>query len=169
MLTHQAAIHIVSCYVFSSSIKVNSKLTAAGQTYSSIDKQRPLPIGSIQNQRSLIYLYNLVDMTLLCFTHPKSVGKSFLASNSDNESMPPLTSRVAIAFGRRPLLLVTPVSVLKLVSTLLAKKVAADQPLEPLRVDMTPIRECLGWSQPYTTQAWLTVTAESYRKTKVSV
>jgi hypothetical protein len=168
-LKREATTQGVSRYALLNSIKVNSKMTAAEQPFSTIDKQRPLPIRSIQNQRSLIYLNNLVDVILLSFAHPKSAGKSFLVSNSENELLPALISRVAIALWRRSLLLVAPVSLLKLVSTLLGKKLAVESSLRPLSIDVTSIREDLGWNQLYTMQARLTATAEWLRITKVSV
>jgi nucleoside-diphosphate-sugar epimerase len=168
-LKRQAAAHEVSCYVFLRLIKVNSKLTVAGHPFAAFDKKRPLPVCGIQNQQSLIYLQNLVDVILLFFAHSKSAGKLFLVCNSSDVSMAALIPRVAMALGRRPLLLAAPVSLLKLVGTLLGKKVAVDQTLGPLSADMNPIQEDLSWSQPYTMHAGLTATAEWYPKAKVSL
>lgn len=131
-----------------------------------VDKRRPLPLGGIQNQRSLIYLGNLVDAIRVCLTHPKAAGKAFLICDGDDVSTPELIRRVAAALGRRPLLLPVPASLMKWAGALLGKRAAVDRLLGSLCVDMTPLREDLGWNPPYTMQAGLEATAQWYRKTK---
>lgn len=131
-----------------------------------IDKQLPLPLGAIQNQRSLIYLDNLVDAIRVCLTHPKAAGKTFLVSDGEDVSTPELIRRVAAALGRRPLLLPIPVSWMKWAGAFLGKRAAVDRLLGSLCVDMIPLREELGWNPPYTMQAGLEATAQWYRKTK---
>lgn len=134
----------------------------------SIDKRRPLPLGGIQNQRSLIYLGNLVDAIRLCLTHPKAAGKTFLVSDGDDVSTPELVRRIAAALGRRPFLLPAPVSWMRWVGRVLGKQAAADRLLGSLCVDISPLREELGWIPPYTMQVGLEATAQWYRKTKAA-
>lgn len=134
-----------------------------------IDKRRPLPLGGIQNQRSLIYLGNLVDVIRLCLIHPKAAGKAFLVSDGDDVSTPELVRRIAAALGRRPFLLPVPVSWMRWAGRVLGKQAAVDRLLGSLCVDITPLREELGWTPPYTMQEGLEATAQWYRKTKVVV
>lgn len=133
-----------------------------------IDKRRPLPLGGIQNQRSLIYLGNLVDAIRVCLTHPKAAGKTFLVSDGEDVSTPELIRRVAAALGRRPLLLPVPMSLMKFAGAFFGKKAAVDRLLASLCVDMTPLREELSWNPPYTMQAGLETTAQWYLKTKAT-
>lgn len=133
-----------------------------------IDKQLPLPLGAIQNQRSLIYLDNLVDAIRVCLTHPKAKGKTFLVSDGEDVSTPGLIRRIAAALGRKPLLLPVPVSWMRWAGAFLGKKAAVDRLLGSLCVDMTPLREELGWNPPYTMQAGLETTAQWYGKTKAT-
>ena len=131
-----------------------------------IDKQIPLPLGAIQNQRSLIYVGNLVDAIRVCLTHPKATGKTFLVSDGEDVSTPELIRRLAASLRRMPLLLPVPVSLMKWTSAFLGKKAAVDRLLGSLTVDMAQIREDLGWNPPYTMQAGVDTTAQWYRKTK---
>jgi len=131
-----------------------------------IDKRRPLPLGGIQNQRSLIYLGNLVDVIRLCLTHPKAAGKAFLVSDGDDVSTPELVRRIAAALGRRPFLLPVPASWMRWAGRVLGKQAAFDRLLGSLCVDISPLRQELGWTPPYTMQAGLEATAQWYRKTK---
>ena len=134
-----------------------------------IDKRRPLPLGGIQNQRSLIYLGNLVDVIRLCITHPNAAGKTFLVSDGDDVSTPELVRRIAGALGRRPFLLPVPVSWIKWAGCFLGKQAAVDRLLGSLCVDISALREELGWTPPYSMQAGLEATAQWYRKTKAVV
>lgn len=131
-----------------------------------IDNRWPLPFGAIQNRRSLVYLGNLVDAIRLCLTHPKAAGKTFLVSDGDDVSTPELIRRIAAALGRRPFLVSVLVSWMRWVGELLGKQAAVDRLLGSLCVDITPLREELGWNPPYTMQAGLDATAQWYRKTK---
>ena len=134
-----------------------------------IDKRRPLPLGGIQNQRSLIYLGNLVDVIRQCVTHPNAAGKTFLVSDGDDVSTPELVCRIAAALGRRPFLLPVPVSWMRHAGRVLGKQAAVDRLLGSLYVDIAPLREELGWTPPYTMQEGLEATAQWYRKTKAVV
>lgn len=131
-----------------------------------IDNLRPLPLGDIQNQRSLIYLGNLVDAICLCLNHPKAAGKTFLVSDGDDVSTPELVRRIAASLGRRPLLLPVPMSWMRWAGRVLGKQAALDRLSGSLCVDVSPLREELGWTPPYTMQEGLEATAQWYRKTK---
>lgn len=131
-----------------------------------IDKRRPLPLGAIHNQRSLIYLGNLVDVIRLCLTHPKAAGKVLLVSDGDDVSTPELVRRFAAALVRQPFLLPVPVSWMRWAGRMLGKQAEVDRLLGSLWVDISPLRGELGWTPPYTMQAGLEATAQWYRKTK---
>ena len=131
-----------------------------------IDKRRPLPLGAIHNQRSLIYLGNLVDVIRLCLTHPNAAGKTFLVSDGDDVSTPELVRRIAASLGRRPFLLPVPASWMQWAGRVLGKQAAVDRLLGSLCVDISPLREELDWTPPYSMQAGLEATAQWYRKTK---
>ena len=131
-----------------------------------VDQRSPLPLGAIQNSRSLIYLGNLVDAIRQCLTHPKAAGKTFLVSDGDDVSTPQLVRRIAAALGRRPFLLPVPVSWMRRAGRMLGKQAAVDRLLGSLCVDITPLREELGWTPPHTMQTGLEATAQWYRKTK---
>lgn len=131
-----------------------------------IEKRRPLPLGGIRNRRSFIYLGNLVDVIIMSLTHPHAVGKTFLVSDGDDVSTPELVRRIAAAMGRQPFLLPIPASWMRWAGRTLGRQAAVDRLLGSLSVDITPMREELGWKPRYTMQAGLEATAHWYRKTK---
>lgn len=131
-----------------------------------LDRRWPLPLGAIQNQRSLIYVGNLVDAIRRSLRHPKAAGKTFLVSDGVDVSTPELVRGIAAALGRRPFLLPVPVSWMRRAGRVLGNQAAVDRLVGSLCVDIAPLREELGWTPPYTMQAALEATALWYRKSK---
>ena len=46
----------------------------------------PLPLGSVHNQRDLIYVGNLVDALIACATHPAAAGQTYLVCDGESIS-----------------------------------------------------------------------------------
>lgn len=134
-----------------------------------IEKRRPLPLGAIQNRRSLLYLGNLIDVIRLCLTHPKAAGKIFLVGDGDDVSTPELVRRIATSLQRRPFLVPVPISWMRWAGRVLGKQAAVDRLLGSLCVDISLLREELGWTPPYSMQEGLEVTAQWYREAKAVV
>ena len=57
----------------------------------------PLPMGSIRNRRSFIYVENLADLIVTCVGNANSFGKTYLPSDGENVSTPELISAIANA------------------------------------------------------------------------
>jgi len=55
----------------------------------------PLPLGSIDNRRSLVSVWNLVDFIETCMTHPQAPGNTFLISDGEDLSTPQLLHKLA--------------------------------------------------------------------------
>ncbi|KSH13344.1 hypothetical protein AO963_30365 [Pseudomonas aeruginosa] len=82
----------------------------------------PLPLGAVDNRRSLISIANLVDLILVCLDHPRAAGKVLLASDGEDVSTPDLLRRVARAMGKPARLIPVPTTVLRAVASLVGKK-----------------------------------------------
>ncbi len=134
----------------------------------SIDRRRPLPFACIRNQRSLIYLGNLVDIIRLCLSHPKAAGKTFLVSDASDVSTPELVRLMSDALGRRALLVPIPVAWIALAGSVFGKQAAVDRLLGSLVVDVSSLKDELGWQPPYTIQTGLAATAAWYRESSRS-
>jgi nucleoside-diphosphate-sugar epimerase len=128
----------------------------------------PLPLGAISNQRSLIYVGNLVDAILRCLEHPAAAGKTFLLSDSEAVSTPELVRRMAAALGRPTRLVALPVPLLRAAATLAGKSALAIRLLDSLSVDDTSIRRDLDWTPPFTLDEGLRETAAWYADRKTS-
>lgn len=109
----------------------------------------PLPFSSIKNLRSFIYVENLVDVLILCATHPKAAGQTYLVSDLEEISTPDLLKNLAEAMGRRVVLLPCSTSLLKILGTISKKSSQIDRLVDSLRIDTGKIRGELNWIPPY--------------------
>jgi nucleoside-diphosphate-sugar epimerase len=129
----------------------------------------PLPLGSVRNRRSFIYVENLVDVIVACLGNPKAFGKTYLPSDGEDVSTPELIRKIAKAnlsfqFSvsddpvsdkntRHPLLATRhsarlfpfPESILKALGRLPSLS-SLRKLTSSLYVDSEPLREDLGWS-----------------------
>jgi nucleoside-diphosphate-sugar epimerase len=55
----------------------------------------PLPLGSVRNRRSFIYVENLVDVIVACLGNSKAFGKTYLPSDGEDVSTPELIRKIA--------------------------------------------------------------------------
>ena len=123
----------------------------------------PLPLASVHNLRSLIYVENMVDALLACAKHPAAAGKTYLVSDGEDVSTPDLLRRLGNATGRPARLFRCPPALLKLAGRLTGKADQVERLLGSLQVDSGRIRRELNWAPPYTLQQGLQATAEWYR------
>lgn len=124
----------------------------------------PLPLSSIRNRRSLIYVGNLVDALATCATHPAAAGKTYLVSDGDDVSTPELIRRAAKALGVPARLLPFPLPLMRLAGEVTGKSGAVSRLTGSLVVDSSTIREELGWRPPFSMSQGLKETAEWFRK-----
>ncbi len=120
-----------------------------GRLLKSVAKGLPLPLGAIENRRSLLYLGNLVDAIQLCLEHPAAAGQTFLLSDGEDVSSTELVRRLAMAMRCRPHLISVPPVWLRLAGRLTGYRAAVDRLLGSLVVDSSRIRRELGWSPPF--------------------
>ena len=108
----------------------------------------PLPLGAVQNKRSLIGLDNLVDLLIRCVDHPAALGQTFLVSDGEDLSTPDLLRHMAAAMGRSARLVPVPVPLLRLVGSALGKRAEIDRLVGSLQIDSSHTRQVLGWTPP---------------------
>jgi len=113
-----------------------------------VEKGFPLPLGAINNKRSLVALENLVDLICTCIEHPAAANQIFLASDGEDISTTELLRGVASAAGMPSRLIPFPASVLMFVASLLGKRAVAQRLLGSLQVDISKTRDLLDWTPP---------------------
>ena len=134
-----------------------------------VRKGVPLPFGLIKNQRSLVYVGNLVDAIIACLEHPAAAGQTYLVSDGDDVSTPELIRRIAISLGRPARLLPVPSALLRFAGQLTGKSAQVERLLDSLVIDSSKIRRELGWTPPFTMEQGLRETADWYLRTRVGV
>jgi len=85
----------------------------------------PLPLGAVNNARSLVAIDNLVSFIITCTLHSKAANEIFLISDNDSLSTTQLLKKIAKAFNKKALLLPIPVSWMIFVAKLLGKEADA--------------------------------------------
>lgn len=113
-----------------------------------VGKGLPLPLGAVDNKRSLVAVDNLVDLIVTCTRHPRAVNQVFLAGDGEDLSTTELLNWLYKAMGKRPRLIPVPPGLLMIGATVLGKKSVAQRLLGSLQVDISKARELLGWEPP---------------------
>lgn len=114
--------------------------------------QVPLPLGAINNQRSLIGIDNLVDLIITCINHSKATNQLFLASDGYDVSTTQLIRMISEASGSKSLLLPIPLPCINFFASLFGKKQLVDKLCSDLQIDITYTKETLGWQPPVSLQ-----------------
>jgi nucleoside-diphosphate-sugar epimerase len=105
----------------------------------------PLPLGMINNKRSMIGIDNLVDLLNHCIDHPDASGKTFLVSEGEDLSTPELIKLIALSMGRKAILFPVPIYLLKLLGSIFGKGEEINRLIGSLRVDNSFVQETLSW------------------------
>ena len=127
-----------------------------------VRKGLPLPLGVVGNKRSLVALDNLASFIRTCIDHPKAANEIFLISDGEDVSTTELIKKTAQAFGKRPVLIPVPVSLMKLAAGLIGREDIATRLFGSLQVDSSKARELLAWKPVITMAQQLQKTADAY-------
>ncbi len=115
----------------------------------------PLPLGAINNQRSLVALGNLTDLIMTCLDHPAAKNRTFLVSDGQDVSTTELLRLMAHAMHRPARLLPVPQSMLLLTLRLIGLSGFAQRLCASLQVDIASTRQLLDWTPPLTLEQGL--------------
>jgi len=120
-----------------------------------VNRGWPLPLASIRNRRSLVYLGNLVDAIVCCLETPKAVGRTYFVCDGPPVSTPDLVKAIARLLGR-------PIRLLPFPPLLLDMVLPLRRLTRSLEVDDSAIRRDLGWRPPFTFEQGLRATTDWY-------
>ncbi|MDD5303592.1 MAG: NAD-dependent epimerase/dehydratase family protein [Elusimicrobia bacterium] len=134
---------------------------------SAVQRGVPLPFGSVDNRRSLLYSGNLADAVALALETPAAEGAFFIRDGEDL-STAELVRRMGRALGRPARLLSVPPALLRAGAGLLGRGGDAERLLGDLAVDDARLRAALSWRPPFTVDEGLAATAEWYIKERLT-
>lgn len=124
----------------------------------------PLPLGSVDNRRSLVGLDNLTDLITLCVQHPSAAHQTFLVADGVDTSTPELIHAIAQAMGRPARLWPVPVGWLRLAGRLSGQGAQVERLTGSLQVDIRHTREILRWTPRVTLQQGLQSVVQDFLK-----
>ncbi len=105
----------------------------------------PLPFASLNNKRSFVSLYNLVDFIILCCMHPQAADQTFLISDDEDVTIAALIKTIR-RFNQQPVrLFPVPPWLLQSLFRLMGKSGLAQRLLGTLQVDISKAKTLLGW------------------------
>lgn len=110
-----------------------------------VENGRWLPLGMVDNRRSLIGIENLVQVIEICSTHAMAADQLFLVADGEDVSTAHLIKMIAEALGKPARLLPVPVFMLKLAGMLLGKSGEVNRVCGSLQVDSSKARQALDW------------------------
>ncbi len=129
-----------------------------------VDRGLPLPLGAIDNRRSLVSVWNLCDLVHVALRHPGAPGRVYFAADSRDVSTPELIRLIAAAMARPARLWPVPRSLLRGLLAAAGRGAEVDRLAESLCVDRTAAREQLGWQPPLSLEQGIARTVEWYRQ-----
>ena len=134
-----------------------------------VTKKIPLPFGSITgNRRSLVSVYNLVDLIETCIHHPNAANQTFLVSDDHDLSTTEMVKLMAKEQGVKPWLLPVPVWTLKLLGKITGKSDMISRLTDSLQIDITHTKDTLDWTPPYSVEEGFAKCVQTPRNKKTA-
>jgi nucleoside-diphosphate-sugar epimerase len=126
----------------------------------------PLPLGAVDNRRSLLALDNFCEFLSLCIVHPDIGGQILLISDGEDLSTTELIETLKEGMHSHAWLVPLPVGMLKILARLTGLSTTADRLLGNLQVDPAETFRLLGWRPSRSTRELLRETAIQYSSRK---
>jgi nucleoside-diphosphate-sugar epimerase len=126
-----------------------------------VKKGYPLPLSSINNLRSLIYVGNLAHAIFTCIERSDVANKTYMISDTDI-SVPELIKKIAYHMDKDARLFNCPVSLLKSVASIVGNKSLINRVTDSLLVDSSRFRQELDWEPPYNLDEGISETIDWY-------
>ena len=118
----------------------------------------PLPFGSTDNERSMIFLDNLTDFLLCTANDHRANDQIFLISDGVDMSTRELIVRIAEGSQKKPVLISVPTFFFIFLAKIIGRSALADRLFGCLKIDSSKAQRLLNWSPPYNAE-------EAFRQT----
>ena len=109
----------------------------------------PLPLASIKNKRSILYVGNLVDAIVRCGLDPRTNRRVLLPTDAEDVSTPALLRAIETARASRARLFPCPPALLRVAARVIGSSAEMQRLTESLRLDSRYLREEFGWVPPF--------------------
>jgi nucleoside-diphosphate-sugar epimerase len=122
----------------------------------------PLPLGAIDNRRSLLGVDNLTDLIVCCMKHPDAANEIFLASDGADLSTSDMLKAMGRALGKPARLIPLPSAWLQSAARLAGREAVAQRLCGSLQVDIEKNKRLLGWAPPHSVDNCFKTAAVDY-------
>ncbi len=129
---------------------------------SAVSRGVPLPLGRINNRRSLIYVDNLASAIIACVDSTAAAGRIYNVADDPSVSTPDLVRALAAASGISPRLFPVPPAALEACGALVGRKETVKRLTRSFEVDSSAIRSELGWRPPHSFETGIERTVRWY-------
>jgi nucleoside-diphosphate-sugar epimerase len=129
-----------------------------------VDAGLPLPLGSVRNRRSLLFLGNFIAALLAALR--QGIAGTYFVADGEDLSTPGLIRALAKGLRRPARLWPFPPALLRAAAVLARRRDDADRIFNSLAVDATLFRRVASWTPPCTTTEGLAATAAWYLESK---
>ena len=125
----------------------------------------PLPFGAVtKNQRSFVFLENIIDAIVICINHPKAANQTFMVSDDEDMSTAALLKRMASALGRPSRLISVSEDLMNLGAKIIGRSDISMRLCGSLQIDITKTKNLLGWLPPFSVEEGFHSTADHFLK-----
>jgi nucleoside-diphosphate-sugar epimerase len=123
----------------------------------------PLPLGSVNARRSLVFTENLADALMHCALDARAANTCFHVADGEDLSVAELLRALGRHLSKPARLLPVPAALLRAAGTVTGRSAQMQRLTSSLQVDAARIREQLDWRAPFTVDEALEATARWYR------
>lgn len=124
---------------------------------------RRLPLASVRNRRSLLYVGNLVEAVEAAIVTPALASNVHFVADAEAVSTPDLVRAIAVAWKVKARLFAVPVPLLRFAGLAAGRGVVVARLTDSLEVDTTSFRDATAWSPRWSLDAALSRTASQHR------
>jgi nucleoside-diphosphate-sugar epimerase len=125
-----------------------------------IERKIPLPLASVKNRRSFIFIGNLTDIIVKCVDSPNVIGKTYIVCDNEAISTPELIRKLSSELGVAPMLFAFPPGILKLISQIFGVQRQISSLIDSFEIDCKTIGKDLEWTPPFTISQGLHITIQ---------
>jgi nucleoside-diphosphate-sugar epimerase len=123
-----------------------------------LSRRFPLPLGAVNNRRTIVSTANLSALVEVVLHHPAAVRQSFNAGDRDDVSTTQLLRSIAQSMAIRPRLLPLPQGALRAGAMMLGRGAEADRVFGSFLLSREKVAQVLGWSAPESLDAGIEAT-----------
>ncbi len=124
----------------------------------------PLPLKSINNKRSIIYVGNLISFIAACLNNKSAINKTFLVSDSIAISTPDLIKLLEKFFNKESRLFHFPVFIIYFIGFLTRTNKKLEKLTDSLEIDPKETFEIMNWEPPFSSYEGIRNTVMWFKK-----